>query len=41
MKIPISPEDLTSECLTEALREGGAFSQAIVTSVATQPFQNY
>ena len=36
MKIPISPEDLTSEWLTEALREGGAINQVRVTSVATE-----
>ena len=34
MKIPISPGDLTSEWLTQALREGGAVNQATVTSVA-------
>ena len=40
MKIPISPTELTSEWLTEALREGGVINQASVASVATQVMGN-
>jgi len=36
MKIPTSPGEITSEWLTEALREGGVTNQASVSSVATQ-----
>ena len=35
MRIPDGPNDLTADWLTDALRSGGAISQAAVTGFST------